>query len=76
MNDHRRKEIAKALDLLKQAEDIITQCAADELEYYENMPESIQCSDKGDAAEDAANSLSEAESDIGSAINNIESIVE
>jgi hypothetical protein len=76
MNDQRRKEIAKALDLLKQAEDIITQCAADELEYYENMPESIRCGEKGDAAEDAANSLSDAESDIGSAINNIESIVE
>lgn len=64
MNNNRRKEINKAIDLLTSAKEaweeaaaIIESCADEEREYYDNMPESLQGSDKGLGAEAAAELL-------------------
>lgn len=48
MNDARRKELQKAIDLLGEAMAIID-CAKDEEEdAYYNLPESLQDSERGD----------------------------
>ena len=76
MNDQRRKEIAKAIALLKDAYEIVNECASGERDYFDNMPESLQSSDKGQNAEEAADTLDEVVSNIECAIEDIESIVE
>lgn len=64
MNKQRRKEINKAIDLLQSAKEaweealgLIESAADDEREYFDNMPESLQGSEKGMAAEAAAEML-------------------
>lgn len=57
MNKARRKEIERAQALLDEAQQILQACGEEEREYYDNMPESIQGSEKGDAADTAASEL-------------------
>lgn len=66
MNNNRRKDINKAIDLLtkiqadwQEALDLIGTAADEEQEYFDNMPESLQGSDKGQGAESAAGMLTE-----------------
>lgn len=48
MNTKRRIELTKAINLLKQARDVIDSILGEELEAYYNMPESLQCSERGE----------------------------
>jgi len=62
MNKERRKQLSKAIDLLAEARDIIETAAAEERDYYDNMPESLQSGDKGQRADEVASSLEEMDS--------------
>lgn len=57
MNNERRKEIAKAIHSI---ESVIQDILSDEEEAYDNMPESLQGSERGIASEEAQDSLSAA----------------
>jgi hypothetical protein len=66
MNAARRKELAKAQDLIEKIKsdfealvDIIEAVAPEEREFYDNMPENMQSGDKGTAAENSATLLEE-----------------
>ncbi|AVR56139.1 hypothetical protein SEA_REDFIELD_53 [Microbacterium phage Redfield] len=88
MNKQRRKDIeaivSKLADLeaLKnEIQEAIEQVRDEEQEYYDNMPEGLQQSDRGYAAEEAANQLDEAASmlddlDIDSLRGNLETAAE
>ena len=71
MNKQRRAEIASAIqllnradELLKQAADLIETAKDDERDYYDNMPESLQSGEKGEAASAAADLLDAAFDDL------------
>lgn len=71
MNNDRRKQIDKAIGLLQQlaplldeAKSLVEDIATGEREYYDNMPENMQNSDKGQDADTAASSLEEAQSSL------------
>mgnify|MGYP000172677889 CR=1 FL=1 len=60
MNNARRKQIKKASELLMEAKDkveeargILEDCKGEEEEYKENMPESLQDSEKAQVADTA-----------------------
>lgn len=57
MNAARRKEIEKAVALIEVAHGMIEQAMADEQDYYDNMPESLQGGEKGDVANNAIEQL-------------------
>lgn len=59
MNNERRKELDKALRLISEAQSIIETCANDEREAYDNMPEGLQSSEKGEKADEYATQLEE-----------------
>jgi len=59
MNNHRRKEIARALGLLNEAAEIIDFCQNEEQDYFDNMPEAFQAGEKGQKAEEVAGCLEE-----------------
>ncbi len=60
MNNDRRAAIRRAMRLLDEAKDILETCASDERDYFDNMPESLQDGERGQAASDAADALDEA----------------
>lgn len=60
MNAARRKELDKAEALLQEALEILTAVQEEEREVFDNMPESMQSGDRGQAVEAAADSLQEA----------------
>jgi len=58
MNNERRKEIAEAIKLLVKARDayenaatILESCKDEEEEAFENLPEGLQSSDRGETME-------------------------
>jgi hypothetical protein len=68
MNKERRKALD---DLVVRLEVIVEELGAlrdEESDYYDNMPEGLQASEKGVRAEEAANQLSEALEEIETAI--------
>lgn len=73
MNNKRRKQIDKAIEMLTTASNFIESIKSDEEEYMDNIPENLQGSSRYSDAEDACNYLEEAIDDIGSAIDNLNS---
>ena len=57
MNNKRRKEIANAI---RQIENVVSSILADEKEAFDNMPESLQESERGYMSQDAQDNLSNA----------------
>ena len=88
MNEERRKELSKAIkilesikDQIEEAQNIVSQASEEEREYYDNMPEGLQQSERGYRAEEAAGALEEAsgtleEFDIEELISQIETASE
>ena len=58
MNAARRKELKRALEMLDAAKTILEQVAEEEQEAYDNLPEGIQDSERGEQIYDNADTLS------------------
>lgn len=59
MNKARRKEIARAIELMDEAREILEAVMEEEQEAFDNMPESLQCSERGEAMEEYISTLEE-----------------
>ena len=59
MNAQRRKTLAEAIDFIYKAYYIIETVKDEEQEAYDNLPESIQYSDRGEQMSDNIDSLDE-----------------
>ena len=59
MNKVRRKELARVVDLLDQARDLLETIRDEEQEAFENLPESIQCSERGETMENCIGTMEE-----------------
>lgn len=57
MNKQRRKRLGEAESLIADAKEIVEEVAAEEREYFDNMPESLQSGEKGQRAEEVADAL-------------------
>jgi len=67
MNNQRRKDIQEIIqkmstlsDMVEEIKEAVEAARDEEQEYLDNMPESLQVSDRGIAAEEAIDSLGEA----------------
>ena len=76
MNNDRRKEINKAIALMQEALSIIETARDEEGDYYDNMPENLQDSPRGQAAEQSYGFLEDAYCTLEDAINAAESSME
>jgi hypothetical protein len=76
MNNDRRKQINKAVALMQEALSILETARDEEQEYYDNMPEGLQGSERGEAAEQAVSNLEDACSNLEDAISSAESAAE
>lgn len=52
MNKQRRKQIAAAIELIEQAQAILEEVIAEEQEAFDNLPEGIQASERGELMEE------------------------
>jgi hypothetical protein len=68
MNDARRKEIRRAIELMEQAADIITTARDEEEAAHDNLPESLQSGDQGTAMQEAHDALDEADTHLSDAL--------
>ena len=59
MNNERRKKIQKALSLMEQAKDILEEVKEEEQDAFDNLPEGIQGSERGEQMEDNIYNLEE-----------------
>lgn len=60
MNNIRRKQIAKVIDALEWIREDIDSIHAEEEEAFDNMPESLEGTDRYDAMADAVSNLEDA----------------
>lgn len=74
MNNERRKRIASALEQMEEVKSEIEQLAEEEREAYDNMPESLQESERGCAMEEAADNLDNAASSLEEAMEYLQGI--
>jgi len=59
MNAMRRKQIARAIQMIYDAQEIIEMVKEEEQEAFDNMPESLQESERGETMYDNIDTLSE-----------------
>lgn len=59
MNNPRRKELRRALEMLAEARSIIEAMQEEEQEAFDNMPEGLQESERGQTVEENAERLEE-----------------
>lgn len=57
MNANRRKEIQRAVDMLEEAKSILEYCRDEEQDALDNMPESLQESERGQKMEEYIDQL-------------------
>ena len=76
MNAERRKKLNKVVEELEALKAVIEFIREEEEEAYDNMPEGLQGSEKGEAMENAIGSLEQAESGIEEATESISEAVE
>ena len=76
MNNDRRKEINKAIALLQEALSILETARDEEGDYFNNMPENLQSSERGQKAEEAYGYLEDACCNLEEVISNCENAAE
>lgn len=72
MNNDKRKRIDQATALIEEARSIIEEITQEESEAYENMPENLQYSDRGELIQEAINNLEYADSSFDELLGYIE----
>lgn len=68
MNNKRRKEISKIVSTLEDVRDRLSEVVDEEQSAFDNMPESIQGSNRGCESEEAIGYLSDALDSVQSAL--------
>ena len=76
MNKARRKRLSEIIDQLTEIGSSLDELANEEQEAFDNMPESLQGSERGDFMSQVTDTFSEACSDIESIIDNLETCLE
>lgn len=73
MNKQRRVRLSEAHSLLGKAASIVEAVKDEEQDSFDNLPESLQCSERGEAMEEAVDELQIAIDSIEDALGHIDS---
>ena len=74
MNKERRKKLACVISKLQDNASILMAIQEDEQMAFDNLPEGLQTSEKGEKMEEAASQLEEAVSQIEDIVQNLEDL--
>ena len=72
MNAKRRKDIEKAVELLYEAKSMLETSLEEEKNAFDNLPEGIQCSERGEKMEEYIGYIEDTISSIEDSIENAE----
>ena len=82
MNNARRKELKSALTLAEEVkvnldciQEILDSCINEEQDCYDNLPEGLQESDKGDRMQEAIDTLDDAINSLDEIRDNVDSLI-
>lgn len=76
MNKQRRKELNGIIEKLEDLKSYVEELRDEEQDYYDNMPENLQCGERGEIAESAISEMDDAISSIEDAICSLETASE
>ena len=76
MNKENRKELEKAISLIEDAKQIIESIKDDEQDKFDNLPEGLQQSERGEKFEENVSVLDDALSQLEEVIDNISTATE
>lgn len=72
MNNKRRKHINNIINILETSKDEISEILEEEQDAFDNLPENLMESERGELAQNAIDLLEEAVNNVEEAINNLE----
>ena len=75
MNKERRKSIERIVDKLNEIQADLTSIRGDEEEAYDNLPEGIQSSERGDSMQEAIEAMDDADGSLKEAIDYLMEII-
>ena len=75
MNKERRKSIERIVDKLNEIQADLTSIRGDEEEAYDNLPEGIQSSERGDSMQEAIDAMDDADGSLQEAIDYLTEII-
>lgn len=75
MNKARRERISEAIEQLRSLRDELEELSEEEQEAFDNLPENLQYSNRGELMEEAIGALTEAYESIDDVIDNIEGVI-
>ncbi len=75
MNKERRKSIERIVDKLNEIQADLAWVRNDEEEAYDNLPEGIQSSERGDSMEEAIDAMDNADGSLQEAIDYLEELI-
>lgn len=75
MNKIRRQQLRKWLEEMEAIKNELESICSDEEDYFENMPENLQGSDRGMTAEEAIDKMNDAVAAIEEAVECVEEII-
>lgn len=75
MNKERRKRLEEACEFLDRAKSIVEECASEERDYFDNMPENMQDGEKGSKVSEVADALEAIPDEIDEVTSAIEEVV-
>lgn len=76
MNNNRRKSIRELMESLEALKSDLETIKDEEQDAYDNLPEGIQCSERGEAMETALENLEEAYYGLDSVLETLEAAIE
>lgn len=76
MNAQRRKEIQKAIALIENAKEILEYVAEEEGNAFDNLPESIQYSERGERMEEIKDNIEDVCSELEYQIEDLQDTLE
>lgn len=71
MNKVRRKQLSEVTSILETAKGMLEEIRDDEQDYFDNIPENLQCSEMAEASEEAIDAMDEAIESLESAIESV-----
>ena len=75
MNKERRNRIAEIMDKLNEIADEICEVAQEERDAFDNLPESLQYGERGEAMEAAADELEDVSSEVSDLATRLEELI-
>lgn len=76
MNNPRRKKLAKLQEQIEEIRMALEEILEEEQEAYDNMPENLQYSERGEKAEECISALEDAVSNLEEVVENIDTAIE